>query len=128
MVIVTMILMDQLMRHGLMDLMSGVFDPLLKTLGLPGECIAPLAMQFVHFSAGYASVAALLDAGSITQKQALVTLIAGSMGVITMIYLRYSLSMYLSLFGRFGARLTLITYMSSMIAKIVTIILVFILF
>ncbi|MBN1322609.1 MAG: hypothetical protein JW986_01225 [Methanotrichaceae archaeon] len=120
----TMILMDQLMRHGLMDLMAALFGPLLRTLGLPGECIAPLAMQFVHFSAGYASVAALLDQGSITQKQALVTLVVGSMGVITMIYLRYSLSMYLSLFGRFGARLTLITYIASMIAKVATIMLV----
>ncbi len=97
-------------------------------LGLPGECIAPLVMQFVHFSAGYAAVAALLDTDAITDKQAILTLLVGSMAVITMIYLRYSLSMYLTLFGRFGAKIALIGYLSSMTAKVVTIFLVMMLF
>ncbi len=127
-VIATMIVMDILMRFGMMESMKAIFDPLLQMLGLPGECIAPLVMQFIHFSAGYAAVAALLDADAITDKQAILTLLVGSMAVITMIYLRYSLSMYLTLFGRFGAKIALIGYLSSMTAKVVTIFLVMMLF
>jgi len=121
MVVATMVLMDFLMSHGAVDGLAAAFNPALRALGLPGECIAPLAMQFVHFSAGYASVAALMEAGAITPKQAIITLIVGSMGVITMIYVKYSISMYLALFGKFGARLALVSYLFSMSAKVVTI-------
>ncbi|HOO53932.1 MAG TPA: nucleoside recognition domain-containing protein [Methanothrix sp.] len=121
MVVATMILMDLLMSHGAIDGLAAAFAPFLRALGLPGECVAPLAMQFVHFSAGYASVAALMEAGAITSKQAIITLIVGSMGVITMIYVKYSISMYLALFGRFGAKIALVSYLFSMAAKVVTI-------
>jgi hypothetical protein len=46
------------------------------------------------------------------------------MVVITMIYVKYSFSMYVSLFGKFGVTITAIHYASSMIAKIITILLV----
>lgn len=121
MVVATMVLMDLLMSHGAIDGLAAAFDPVLRALGLPGECVAPLAMQFVHFSAGYASVAALMEAGAITSKQAIITLIVGSMAVITMIYVKYSISMYLALFGRFGAKIALVSYLFSMAAKITTI-------
>jgi len=120
----TMILMDVIMSIGGMGLLGSIFDPPLRLLGLPGDCAAPLAMQFVHFSAGYASVASLLASGAITEKQALITLLIGSMAVITSIYLKYSLSMYVSLFGKFGTKIAAIGYLSSMTAKIVTIFLV----
>jgi hypothetical protein len=70
------------------------------------------------------SVAALLTKGAINAKQAIVTLLIGSMIVITLIYIRYSFSMYVSLFGKFGVKIAAINYMSSMIAKIITIFLV----
>ena len=44
--------------------------------------------------------------------------------IITLVYLKYSLSMYLSLFGKFGMKITAINYLSSMIAKVVMILLV----
>ncbi|WP_348303326.1 hypothetical protein [Methanothrix sp.] len=56
----TMVFMDLLMRAGSLENMTLVFDPVLIVLGLPGECIAPLVMQFVHYSAGYAAIASLL--------------------------------------------------------------------
>lgn len=121
MVVVTMVLMDLLMSHGAIDGLAAAFDPVLRALGLPGECVAPLAMQFVHFSAGYASVTALMEAGAITSKQAIITLIVGSMAVITMIYVKYSISMYLALFGKFGAKIALVSYLFSMTAKVTTI-------
>jgi len=121
MVVATMVLMDLLMSHGAIDGLAAAFDPVLRALGLPGECVAPLAMQFVHFSAAYASVAALMEAGAITSKQAIITLIVGSMAVITMIYVKYSISMYLALFGKFGAKIALVSYLFSMAAKVTTI-------
>lgn len=122
-VVATMVLMDLLMNTGAVDGLAATFDPVLRALGLPGECVAPLVMQFVHFSAGYASVAALMGAGTITSKQAIITLIVGSMAVITMIYVKYSLSMYLALFGKFGAKIALVSYLFSMTAKVITILL-----
>jgi hypothetical protein len=44
-----------------------------------------------------------------------------------MIYIKYSVPLYLSLFGRFGVRVALVTYVASMAAKVVTIALVMVL-
>jgi hypothetical protein len=124
----TMVFMDLLMRAGVLEHMKLVFDPVLRVLGLPGECIAPLVMQFVHYSAGYAAIASLCSSQTITEKQALITLFVGSMAVITMIYIRYSIPTYLGLFGRFGAKIAAISYISSISAKtiIITLIVFFI--
>ena len=113
---------------GVMNLIAAAFDPLLRAVGLPGESAAALVAQFVHFSAGYAIVASLLDGGVLTLETALVTLVLGSMAVITMIYVKYSVPLYLSLFGRFGVRVALVTYAASMAAKVVTIALVMVVF
>ena len=123
----TMILMDLLMRMGVLENMKLVFDPVLRLLGLPGECIAPLVMQFVHYSAGYAAISALYSSQTITEKQALITLLVGSMAVITMIYIRYSIPTYIGLFGKFGAKIAAISYLVSMGAKVITIIMVILL-
>jgi len=112
---------------GVMDGVAAAFDPLLRAIGLPGESAAALVAQFVHFSAGYAIVASLLDGGILTLETALVTLVLGSMVVITMIYVKYSVPLYLSLFGRFGIRVSLVTYAASMAAKVITVALVFVL-
>jgi len=103
------------------------FNPILKLLDLPGECITVLIADLAHFSAGYAIIAALLTKGVITAKQAILTLLIGSMLTITMVYLKYSLSMYISLFGKLGVKIAVINYMSSMISKLVTILLVVVL-
>ena len=66
----------------------------------------------------------LLLEGVVTEKQAILTLLVGSMVVITMIYVKYSFSMYVSLFGKFGVTITAINYLSSVIAKIITILVV----
>ena len=113
---------------GVMDGIAAAFDPLLRAVGLPGESAAALVAQFLHFSAGYAIVASLLDGGVLTFETALVTLVIGSMVVITMIYVKYSVPLYLSLFGRFGVRISLATYAASMAAKVITVALVFLLF
>ncbi len=119
-----MVFMDLLMRVGVLENMKLIFDPVLSVLGLPGECIAPLVMQFVHYSAGYAAIASLYGSQTITEKQALITLLVGSMAVITMVCIRYSIPTYLSLFGRFGAKIAAISYLSSIGAKMITIMLI----
>ena len=123
-----LIVFSLLSATGVMDGVAAAFDPLLRAVGLPGESAAALVAQFVHFSAGYAIVASLLDGGVLTTATALVTLVLGSMVVITMIYVKYSVPLYLSLFGRFGVRVALVTYAASMAAKVVTIALVMVLF
>jgi len=123
-----LIIFSLLSATGVMDGVAAAFDPLLRAVGLPGESAAALVAQFVHFSAGYAIVASLLSGGILTLETALVTLVLGSMVVITMIYIKYSVPLYLSLFGRFGVRVALVTYVASMAAKVVTVVLVFLLF
>ncbi len=119
-----MLAIDVLLSLGAGRYIAQAFAPVLNLLGLPGDVIYVLIAQFIHFTAGYATVQTLLLNGVVTDKQAILTLLIGSMVVITMIYVKYSFSMYVSLFGRFGVTITAIHYASSMIAKIITILLV----
>ncbi|HQC35252.1 MAG TPA: nucleoside recognition domain-containing protein [Methanoculleus sp.] len=123
-----LVVFSLLSATGVMDGIAAAFDPLLRAFGLPGESAAALVAQFLHFSAGYAIVASLLDGGVLTFETALVTLVIGSMVVVTLIYVKYSVPLYLSLFGRFGVRISLATYAASMAAKVITVALVFLLF
>ena len=113
-----------LSETGIIDLIAAAFGPLLRLVGLPGESAAALVAHSAHFSAGYAIVASLIETGALTLETALITLILGSMAVITMIYIKYSVPLYLSLFGSLGVRVSLVTYAASMAAKVVTLLLV----
>jgi hypothetical protein len=125
--VVSFLVVQFLFTLGIMNYTSLLFDPVLSLLGLPGVCITALIADLAHFSAGYAIVAALLTEGGITAKQAILTLLIGSMLIITLVYLKYSLSMYISLFGKLGVKITAINYMCSMISKVFVICLVVIL-
>ncbi|TAJ44187.1 nucleoside recognition domain-containing protein [Methanofollis fontis] len=109
---------------GVVEAIALVFSPLLGLIGLPGESITAIVAQAMHFSAGYAVVGTMVTGGILTLEQALVTLIVGSMMVITMIYLKYSLPLYLSLFGVEGTGIAIKTYCASMGAKVLTIMVV----
>lgn len=122
--LVSMLVIEVLLNLGLGVYIAHAFSPILNLLGLPGDVIYALIAQFLHFSAGYAAIHTLLLEGVVTEKQAILTLLIGSIVVITMIYVKYSLSMYVSLFGRLGFTITAIHYLSSMIAKIITILVV----
>ncbi|HIE31714.1 MAG TPA: nucleoside recognition protein [Methanosarcinales archaeon] len=122
--IISMLVIGVLLDHGAGIYIAGAFAPILNLLGLPGEVIYTLVAQFMHFTAGYATMHTLLLDGVVTEKQAILTLLVGSTVVITMIYVKYSFSMYVSLFGKFGVTITAIHYLSSMIAKIITIMVV----
>ena len=65
-------------------------------------------------------VASLVNTGVFLVKTALMTLLVGSMMVITLIYLRYTLPLNLSLFGTFGLKITAVSYTCSMTAKLIT--------
>ena len=122
--VVSFLVVDLLFKLDVMTYISLIFDPILRVLDLPGECITALIADLAHFSAGYATVAALLAKGVITAKQAILTLLIGSMLIITLVYLKYSLPMYISLFGKLGVKITIINYMCSMVSKVFMILLV----
>jgi hypothetical protein len=113
-----------LQSAGLMDVIADVFNPLLNVLGLPGESSTALVAQFIHFSAGYAVVANLMMEGVLVVKTALITLVIGTMVIITMVYIKYTGPLYLSLFGTYGVKVTVVAYCSSMAAKMVTILMI----
>ncbi|MEA1865477.1 MAG: nucleoside recognition protein [Euryarchaeota archaeon] len=121
---VSMLIIGALLNLGAGAYIAGAFSPILSLLGLPSDVIYALVAQFIHFSAGYAAVHTMLLDEAITEKQAILTLLIGSAVVITMIYVKYSFSMYISLFGKFGFKITAISYLSSMIAKMITILMV----
>jgi len=113
--------------YGVMDLIGALFAPLLGAIGLPGESSTALVAQILRSYAGYAVVASLMATGVLVVKDALITLLIGSMMVITLIYLRYTLPLNLSLFGKFGLKITAVSYICSMTAKLVTLSLVLLL-
>lgn len=119
--VITMIIFWLLTVFGLLEQLTVIFDPVLNLIGLPGEASAALLAQFMHFSAGYTVVGSMVDSGILTFGQALVTLILGSMIIITMIYLKYSVPLYLALFGKDGIRVAAIAYAASMTAKVICI-------
>jgi len=125
--ILTLVLVRALDVIGAMDRVGILFSPVMSALQLPGECVAAVVAQFLHFSAGYGVVASLLSGGVITKKEAILTLLLGSMVVITMINIRYSIPFNVSLFGRLGLKLTAVNYACSMGAKVVCILLVLVL-
>ncbi|MDI6810211.1 MAG: nucleoside recognition domain-containing protein [archaeon] len=122
--VVAFLVIDFLFTRGIMNYISILFDPILRVLDLPGEVITALIADLAHFSAGYAIIAALLAKEVITAKQALITLLIGSILVITLVYLKYSLSTNISLFGKLGMKITAIMYLSSITAKVCMILLV----
>jgi len=122
--VIAFLVVDLLFKFEVMHYIILFFDPVLRVLDLPGECITALIADLAHFSAGYATVAALLTKGVITAKQAILTLLIGSMLIITVTYLKYSISTNISLFGKLGVKITVINYMSSMISKFIIILLV----
>ena len=122
--VIAFLVVDLLFKFEVMHYIILFFDPVLRILDLPGECITALIVDLAHFSAGYAIVAALLTKGVITAKQAILTLLIGSMLIITVTYLKYSISTNISLFGKLGVKITVINYMSSMISKFIIILLV----
>ncbi len=126
--IITMTIFWLLTLSGLLDYLNVIFDPVLNLIGLPGEASAALLAQFMHFSAGYAVVGSMTDTGMLTFGQALVTLILGSMIIITMIYLKYSVPLYIGLFGKDGVRVAVIAYAASMTAKVACIGIVILIF
>jgi len=122
--VVSFLVIDVLFKFGVMDYISLLFDPVLRLMGLPGECITVLLADIAHFSAGYATVAALLSSGVITAKQAIVTLITGSILIIILIYLKHSIPMYVALFGRLGMKISIVNFTCSIITKLIMIMLV----
>lgn len=124
--VIAIILIRVFMEMGGEAYIAKFFNPILNLLKLPESSIPALLAQFMHFSAGYAVVGDLLSNGKLTAKQAIITLLIGSMAVITMIYARSTFPMYISLFGKFGFKLTIIAYLISMMARIITILLVLI--
>jgi hypothetical protein len=126
--IIAVLVFTILTIYGFMDLIGALFEPVLGAIGLPGESSTALVAQILRSYAGYAVVASLMNTGILVVKTALMTLLIGSMMVITLIYLRYTLPLNISLFGKFGLKITAVSYSCSMTAKLVTLGLVILIF
>jgi hypothetical protein len=118
--VIAVLVFTALTLYGVMDLIGPLFQPVLGAIGLPGESSTALVAQILRSYAGYAVVASLVATGTLVVKTALVTLLIGSMMVITLIYLRYTFPLNLSLFGKFGIKITAVSYACSMTAKLIT--------
>ena len=124
--VIAFLIIDFLLISGGMEIISGIFEPVLHVFGLPGECITAIMADLIHFSAGYATVSALLQSEVINAKQAILTLLVGSILTVTMIYMKHSFSMYVSLFGKLGVKISVVNYSFSILTKILIIFMVMI--
>lgn len=118
--VIAVLIFTILTIFGVMEMIGIFFEPILGAIGLPGESSTALVAQILRSYAGYAVVASLMNTGILVVKTALMTLLVGSMMVITLIYLRYTLPLNISLFGTFGLRITAVSYTCSMTAKLIT--------
>ncbi len=118
--VIAVLIFTILTIFGVMEMIGIFFGPILGAIGLPGESSTALVAQILRSYAGYAVVASLINTGILVVKTALMTLLVGSMMVITLIYLRYTLPLNISLFGTFGLRITAVSYTCSMTAKLIT--------
>ena len=118
--IIAVLIFTVLTVYGVMELIGILFEPILGAIGLPGESSTALVAQLLRSYAGYAVVASLMNTGILVVKTALMTLLIGSMMVITLIYLRYTFPLNISLFGKFGLKITAVSYTCSMTAKLIT--------
>lgn len=123
MIVIFTLLINFLIKLGLMDVVKGLFSPIFRILDLPGEAITVLIANLAHFSAGYTTVDILIKNGVLNEKQALIVLLIGNIISVTMIYLKHSIGTYISLFGRFGLKLAVINYTISVMIKILLILL-----
>ena len=123
MIVIFTLLINYLIKLGLMDVVRGLFSPVFRILDLPGEAIAVLIANLAHFSAGYATVDILIKNGILNEKQALIVLLIANIIGVTMIYLKHSIGTYVALFGRFGLKLAMINYAVSVMVKILLILL-----
>ena len=122
--VVAFLIIDLLFLFGFMERIAIIFTPALHVLNLPGEVITAIVAELAHFSAGYAIVASLLTNGVVTAEQAILTLLVGSLMTITVTYLKYSLPLYTSLFGKLGVKFAVIMYLISMVTRLSVILLV----
>ena len=122
--VVAFVIIDLLFAFGFMEPIGTIFTPALQVLDLPGEVITAIVAELAHFSAGYAIVASLLTKGVVTAEQAILTLLVGSLMTISVTYLKYSLPLYTSLFGKLGVKFTVIMYLISMVTRVFVILLV----
>ncbi|MBN1455661.1 MAG: nucleoside recognition protein [Methanomicrobia archaeon] len=122
--VVAFLIVDLLFTFELMEQIGIVFTPALRVLDLPGVVITAIVAELAHFSAGYAIVSSLLTKGVVTAEQAIITLLVGSLMTISVTYLKYSLPLYTSLFGKLGVKFTVIMYLISMVTRFFVILLV----
>jgi hypothetical protein len=123
--IVTFLSMHILINFNFMEHIRTLFEPIFLHVGLPGESVTVLIAQLLHFSAGYATVSLLLTENVLTSKQAIISLLIGNILMITLIYVKFSFPMYISLFGKFGMKIAFINYMASIVTKILIIFIIF---
>jgi hypothetical protein len=88
---------------GIFDRLSLYINPLTGYFGLPSSVVVPVTTYIVNPILGIAALGALIHNGELTQYQAMITLMLGSMFMLPVIAVKTQVPKYNALFGiKFG--------------------------
>lgn len=103
MLVIMTFAMFVLTELGIFDRVSLYLNPLTGYFGLPASVVVPVTTYIVNPILGIASLGALMHNGELTQVQAMITLMLGSMFMLPVIAVKTQVPKYNAIFGvKFG--------------------------
>jgi hypothetical protein len=84
---------------GIFDRLSLYINPLTGYFGLPSSVVVPVTTYIVNPILGIAALGALIHNGELTQYQAMITLMLGSMFMLPVIAVKTQVPKYNAIFG-----------------------------
>ena len=88
-----------LMGAGLIDRTETLLHPIAKTLNLPSIAIPAIATYIASPIVGFSMLGSLLQSGVICEKDAIISLLLGSVFMLPILYTRFYFPQWISIFG-----------------------------
>ena len=117
---VVTLVVQLLMRSGAMQVFERLITPVTALFGLPPSVVGPVSAYILSPTVGITYMSNLLGGQIVTEFQAIVALLAGSVLMIPATRLRRTLPRYTAIFGlKFGAIICGLTTVLSMASRVI---------
>lgn len=117
-----------LMNLGIIEKIEEYVIPFAKILNLPPIVFPPIAAYIASPLVGFSMIGSLIHSGVITEKEAIISLLFGSIFMLPILYLRFYFPQWISIFGLRLGILRGLTSMSLIMLTRIIILLIFIKF
>ena len=87
------------MDFGLLERIEELVIPFARLLNLPPSIFPPLAAYIASPIVGLSMIGSLLQSGAIYEREAIITLLFGSVFMLPILYLRFYFPQWISIFG-----------------------------